>query len=95
MVLRVLLLQHSWLWTGLACFMQALGWLTLFLPAHGLGRGEDGWNDRIADWMVLWESDAHNKFWSSQWMLLFAQIAKHDTQGVQTITTTLGFRFCT
>lgn len=72
--------------------MQALGWLTLFLPPHGLGRGEAGWDDRIADWMVLWESDAHNKFWSSQWMLLFAQIAKHDTQGVQTITTTSDIR---
>lgn len=70
--------------------MQALGWLTLFLPPHGLGRGEGGWNDRIADWMVLWEYDAHNKFWSSQWMLLFAQIAKHDTQGVQTITISSG-----
>ena len=66
--------------------MQALGWLTLFLPPHGLDKGEGGWNDRIAEWMVLWESDAHNKFWSSQWMLLFAQIAKHDTQGVLTIT---------
>ena len=69
--------------------MQALGWLTLFLPPHGLSRGEGGWTDRIADWMVLWESDAHNKFWSSHWMLLFAQIAKHDTQGVLTIITHL------
>ncbi|KAL3134782.1 hypothetical protein ABBQ32_007768 [Trebouxia sp. C0010 RCD-2024] len=61
---------------------QALGWLTLFLPPHGLGRGEGSWNERIADWMLLWESDAHNKLWSSQWMLLFAQVAKHDTQGL-------------
>ncbi|KAL0043408.1 hypothetical protein WJX79_003790 [Trebouxia sp. C0005] len=61
---------------------QALGWLSLFLPTHGLSQGEDGWNDRIADWMVLWESDAHNKFWRGQWMLMFAQVAKHDTQGL-------------
>ena len=69
------------------CALQALGWLALFLPTHGLGRGEGGWNEMIADWIVLWESDAHNKFWSGQWMLLFAQIAKHDTQGVHTTNT--------
>ncbi|KAL0045726.1 hypothetical protein WJX82_002854 [Trebouxia sp. C0006] len=61
---------------------QALGWLSLFLPTHGLFQGEQGWNDRIADWMLLWESDAHNKFWRGQWMLMFAQVAKHDTQGL-------------
>ena len=68
--------------------MQALGWLSLFLPTHGLSQGEEGWNDRIADWMVLWESDAHNKFWRGQWMLMFAQVAKHDTQGGETTRTT-------
>lgn len=62
--------------------MQALGWLSLFLPTHGLSQGEEGWNERLADWMVLWESDAHNKFWRGQWMLMFAQLAKHDTQGM-------------
>lgn len=74
--------------------LQALGWLTLFLPPHGLGRGEGSWNERIADWMLLWESDAHNKLWSSQWMLLFAQVAKHDTQGVHTITTATYCSIC-
>ena len=68
--------------------VQALGWLSLFLPTHGLSEGEEGWNDRIADWMVLWESDAHNKFWRGQWMLMFAQVAKHDTQGGETTSTT-------
>ena len=68
--------------------MQALGWLSLFLATHGLSQGEQGWNDRIADWMVLWEADAHNKFWRGQWMLMFAQVAKHDTQGLETTSTT-------
>ena len=67
-------------------FTQALGWLALFLPTHGLSKGEEGWNERISDWMLLWESDAHNKFWRGQWMLMFAQVAKHDTQGVQNIS---------
>ena len=62
--------------------LQALGWLALFLPTHGLRRGEGGWNETVADWMLLWESDAHNSFWSGQWMLMIAQIAKHDTQGM-------------
>ena len=65
--------------------MQALGWLSLFLPTHELSRGEQGWNDRIADWLVLWESDAHNRFWRGQWLQLFAQVAKHDTQGMQPV----------
>lgn len=60
---------------------QAMGWLALFLPTHGLLKGEGGWNDRIGEWMTLWESDAHNNFWRGHWMLLFGQVAKHDIHG--------------
>ena len=60
---------------------QAMGWLALFLPTHGLLRGEEGWNDRVGEWMTLWESDAHNNFWRGHWMLLFGQVAKHDING--------------
>ena len=64
--------------------VQAMGWLVLLLPTHGLQRSScdaEAWNERIQALMGLWDACSPSQWWSGQCLGLLARMAKHDTQG--------------
>lgn len=65
--------------------LQAMGWLTLLLPSHGLrDQGCDAalWNGRLDQLMALLEAFSPSSWWSAQCLGLLARLAKHDRHGV-------------
>ena len=61
--------------------IQALGWLSLFLPTQQVRQLDADWNAWAEEWLTLWGSMAHSGMWNNIWMHLFSRLAKHDTCG--------------
>ena len=61
--------------------LQALGWLSVFMPTQQVKSMEGQWNERAQEWLCLWEFLAHSTMWNNTWMHLFSRLAKHDVGG--------------
>jgi hypothetical protein len=66
-------------WCG---YVQALGWLSLFLPLHHVKTGGKHWNEWLKEWMALWNATALVDFCDGHWMDIISRLAKYDINGV-------------
>lgn len=62
--------------------MQALGWLSFFLPVQHVKAGGKHWNEWLKEWTVLWHSNSLVDFWDSFWMEIISNLAKYDINGM-------------
>ena len=61
---------------------EALGWLAMLLPTHEAAKLEGDWGAWAKEWVEIWQSTAHCRFWDCLWLSLFARLGKHDIRGV-------------
>ena len=62
--------------------LEALGFLCLFMPVHGVGHDGGRWNEWISEWIEIWNWVPHCRWWNAMWLDLFSRLAKHDIDHV-------------
>lgn len=61
---------------------EALGWLVLLMPTHAALRYDGEWGLWMQEWMHIWGSVVHSRYWQALWINLIARLAKHDVHGL-------------
>lgn len=62
--------------------LEALGFVSLFMPVHSIGYDGGKWNEWIIEWIEIWNWVPHCRWWTSMWLELFSRIVKHDVENI-------------